>query len=226
MKFKSIKANLSSNQILKRSQPLLNKKVRAATSNRLDISVNYLIGAQERTNDIANPFGRLFNFTKSYWAAYGINIDRNGSTSYRCTERGTYCLESLSCPGNARMAQLTDLIFNGGFADGHRVVTVIVAGKDVSFPSPTLGCTQTFGNKNKFGVIIYLSRDAIIGSDPYILAHEIGHALYVTGLNSNNKAGLIDNSIPGNLMNKIVPIKNPTLTEGQINAARKSIMLY
>jgi hypothetical protein len=138
------------------------------------------------------------------------------------------CITQLTERGNAGMANLINdqsLRPPQTFRNVPLLNVIVVAGgRFIDNPS-LLGTTLTFGQPNRYSIYIFLVANALSQSNPWILAHEIGHAL----LNRTFGSFPPHNRDPLNLMHSPVPrVSDPIrikLTSSQIQAFRNSSLL-
>ncbi|WP_145142354.1 hypothetical protein [Paenibacillus sp. Y412MC10] len=136
----------------------------------------------------------------------GINLYPSpspGVSFYRCgTTRN--CITQLSETGNASMAAFieNESISPPQTYNGHPLVNVILVPQAKFTDNPTLlGTTVTYGTTKNYSLYIWLTSHAMQKANPWILAHEIGHAL----LTRKNKIPEHDVKDPSNLMHAPVP---------------------
>jgi hypothetical protein len=111
----------------------------------------------------------------------GIDID-NGQlnhTFYGCGPK-IPCFSGLTEKGNEGMRRaLSDpRLKPPQVYRGHPVITVIYMPFATFVDDPKrLGATVTFGTPSNYSIYIWLAKGALDKENPWILAHEIGHAL-------------------------------------------------
>lgn len=153
----------------------------------------------------------------------GFTIDSVGGGSSTCGPTDP-CITTLNIKGNPQMARYNQIFFSWKDLIGNPTINIFVAPAAKFAESPTtFGTTVTFGTPNNFGIFIWLTLDAITGQDPYILAHEIGHALFVKNFTQNR---FFHSTNKRNLMFRIVPRVDPLITARQCQLARMSNLLF
>ncbi|MDQ0875991.1 hypothetical protein QFZ77_004650 [Paenibacillus sp. V4I3] len=176
--------------------------------------------AQRRTGD--------FLFKR---CGISLNNGNNKSAGHIiCGERGTPCITQLTERGNTQMASL---INNNEFLRppqmflNRPVISGIIVPRARFTDNPSLlGTTLTFGQPNRYSIYIFLDVNALNPSNPWIIAHEIGHAL----LNRTFRSFPPHDPDPLNLMHAPVPrVSDPNrikLRPSQIQAFRRSRLLF
>lgn len=239
----------------RKSTPLLDKHVDVKqVRNRVDV-VFFILDARnnnERLTLTKEVEARIATATRFWRGVAGIRImipeGLGKGSSSRIASGGPFAdpdnpfhtyYNRLSCPGNLDMTKTAWGHFNtfmqqeGGlfsFRNGHRMLVIFVY-PDGFFPGSgedrVLGCTDVYRDPtiNKFGIFIFLTRDAIHKSNPYLVAHEIGHALFIN--NAGQHPVPIHCNDPQNIMYKgVVPKRNPKIGPKQINRAKRGTLLY
>lgn len=168
------------------------------------------------------------NLASALWTEKcSIRVQIVSILSDRCQPgpRGT-CIRELTTNGNLAMRNVMNrnLFFPPPRNNGVIVVPIFVlpGASFVDVPS-RLGTTVTHGSSNSnYGLYIWVTLGAIAGNNPWIIAHEIGHAL----LNRSISGFPSHDPDPFNLMHQRVPvISNPDIRVGQCAMARQSRLL-
>ncbi|WP_150274170.1 hypothetical protein [Paenibacillus tepidiphilus] len=230
---------------MKVSKPLIinpgariNRRVRPRqTTPTLHISIFWYVllpRSSSRFNSIVDSISNVKSRTEElYLDKCGVSINERMSPGVGwlyCGENNVPCVKRLSKNGNPEMAS----VINNSYLKppkkffGRRAFTYIVVPGARFIDDPTLlGTTVTFGQPDNYSIYSFLTLQALLPSNPWIVAHEMGHALQNRVYNNFPSPNRND---PLNLMYEPVPrVKNPNdlnITTSQIEEFRQSSLLY